>query len=180
MKIVLCHGCFDLLTIGHVRHLREARKFIAVSGGELIVSITSDAFVAKGSGRPIMKQELRLEMLRELRCVDRVILSNGPDALPIIESYQPAFYVKGREYWNNMTTELFREKAAVEAYGGQLVFTDTVESHTTDLVKRLRLPPCNGWIGESSKDGDAPCKLCGHPAYVHQPLTYPIDREKVS
>ena len=58
-KVVLCHGVFDLLHMGHVKHLQAARR----EGDLLIVTITADDFVNKGPGRPVFSQQLRAEML---------------------------------------------------------------------------------------------------------------------
>ena len=68
-KIVLCHGVFDLLHIGHIKHFEEAKKF----GDVLIVSVTSDEFVNKGPNRPVFNLALRAEALIALECVDYVI-----------------------------------------------------------------------------------------------------------
>ena len=67
-KVVLCHGVFDLLHMGHVRHLEEARSH----GDILIVTITADAYVNKGPGKPVFSAALRAEMLAALSCVDFV------------------------------------------------------------------------------------------------------------
>ena len=62
MKIGLCHGVFDLLHIGHIKHFTSAKKF----GDLLVVSITSDKYVNKGPGRPIFNEKLRLEFLKNI------------------------------------------------------------------------------------------------------------------
>ena len=69
-RIVHCHGVFDLIHIGHIKHFEEAKK----NGDFLIVSITADKFVNKGSGRPIFNQNLRAEFLSSLIFVDAVLL----------------------------------------------------------------------------------------------------------
>ena len=69
-KIVHCHGVFDLIHIGHIKHFKEAKK----NGDFLIVSITADKFVNKGSGRPIFNQNLRAEFLSSLSFVDAVFV----------------------------------------------------------------------------------------------------------
>ena len=66
--VVLAHGTFDLLHIGHLRHLREAKRH----GTRLFVTITADAFVNKGPGRPIFSEHMRAEMLGALEFVDAV------------------------------------------------------------------------------------------------------------
>ena len=93
-KIVLCHGTFDLLHIGHLRYLKEAKK----SGDLLIVTITADKFVLKGPGRPIFNENFRSEMLANLEIIDFVSIINDKSALPAIESIKPNVYIKGIEY----------------------------------------------------------------------------------
>src|SRR5665213_2536653 len=80
-KIVHCHGVFDLLHIGHLRHLKAARKF----GDLLVVTITPDRFVNKGPGRPAFTETLRAEALAMLECVDIVAINNWPKAVEIIK-----------------------------------------------------------------------------------------------
>ena len=70
-KIVHCHGVFDLLHVGHIRHLNHAKKI----GDVLVVSITSDRFVNKGPNRPAFTQSLRAEALSSLECVDYVLIT---------------------------------------------------------------------------------------------------------
>src|SRR5580700_4167525 len=79
--IVQAHGTFDLLHLGHVRHLEAARKL----GDVLIVTVTSDRFVNKGPGRPVFNAELRAEMLATLEYVDWVAINDAADAVSAIE-----------------------------------------------------------------------------------------------
>ena len=72
-KIVQCHGVFDILHLGHIKHFLDAKK----NGDKLIITVTSDKFVNKGSNRPIFKQNKRIEFLAQLECVDFVCLSNS-------------------------------------------------------------------------------------------------------
>jgi len=95
-KVVLAHGTFDLLHIGHVRHLHAARN----QGDVLMVTITADAFVNKGPGRPVFPEGLRSEMLASLEIVDYVGIVPEPDALPAIRTIRPYAYVKGQDYRN--------------------------------------------------------------------------------
>src|SRR5439155_17110223 len=87
-RVVLAHGTFDLLHIGHVRHLQAARGY----GDVLIVTITADAYVNKGPGRPVFPEGLRSEMLASLSVVDFVGIVAGPDALPAIRAIRPQVY----------------------------------------------------------------------------------------
>ena len=118
--LVLCHGCFDVLHTGHIHHLEQARAL----GDRLVVSITHEDFAKRKLRFPA---ELRKKTLMNLRCVDEVIVVCDRTAEAAILEVKPDFYVKGREYAEldlDPSGDIFREKAAVEAVGGQLVFTD--------------------------------------------------------
>src|SRR5688572_21710492 len=90
-KIVHCHGVFDLLHIGHIKHLQAARKI----GDLLVVTITPDRFVNKGPHRPAFPERLRAEALASLVCVDFVAINQWPTAVETISRIKPTFYVKG-------------------------------------------------------------------------------------
>ena len=79
-QVVLCHGVFDILHIGHKRHLHAAKDEADV----LIVSLTADRHVNKGPGRPIFSEKLRAEMVASLACVDFVVLNDKFDAITMI------------------------------------------------------------------------------------------------
>lgn len=128
MKVVLACGCFDLLHYGHVAHLKAARQL----GDHLIVALTADEAINKGPGRPVFNWARRAEMLAELRCVDRVIRSTS--AAEAIIAIKPEIYVKGAEYRGRLP-----EQATVEAYGGQVIFTDTEVWSSTALIQHIRV-----------------------------------------
>jgi rfaE bifunctional protein nucleotidyltransferase chain/domain len=90
-RIVLCHGCFDLLHVGHVRYLEAARSL----GDVLVVTVTPDEFVNKGPDRPAFTQDLRAEHLASLACVDFAAVNRWPTAVPTIELLKPDVYAKG-------------------------------------------------------------------------------------
>src|ERR1700761_5489971 len=83
--VVQCHGTFDLLHLGHVRHLEAARAL----GDVLIVTLTADRFVNKGPGRPVFAETLRAEMLAAIEFVNYVGIAEAPDAVGAIESIRP-------------------------------------------------------------------------------------------
>ncbi len=83
--VIQAHGTFDLLHLGHVRHLEAARKL----GDVLIVTVTADRFVNKGPGRPVFNAELRAEMLATLEYVDWVAINDAADAVSAIERIRP-------------------------------------------------------------------------------------------
>jgi rfaE bifunctional protein kinase chain/domain/rfaE bifunctional protein nucleotidyltransferase chain/domain len=127
-RIVQCHGCFDIVHPGHIRHLRQARAL----GDLLLVSITGDGGINKGAGRPLIPEELRAENLAALDCVDYVHIDPNPTALSLLEAVQPDVYIKGKEYETNDDPRFRAEREAVERAGGRVVFSsgDVVFSST--------------------------------------------------
>lgn len=115
----MCHGCFDIVHPGHIRHLQQAAKF----GDRLLVTITRDVDLAKGESRPLIPQELRAENLAALDCVSWVAVNPRPTAAELLEQLKPDVYVKGREYEHNEDLRFHEEKDIVERNGGRVVFT---------------------------------------------------------
>jgi rfaE bifunctional protein nucleotidyltransferase chain/domain len=133
--VVLAHGVFDLLHIGHLRHLRQARRH----GSRLLVTLTGDGFVNKGPGRPVFGETMRAEMLAALDCVDWVGINDGSTADTVIKAIRPDVYVKGSDYANaadDVTGKIVDERHAVEAYGGRIVFTEDVTFSSSSLINR--------------------------------------------
>ena len=95
-RVVLCHGVFDLLHLGHMRHFEAARTH----GDVLIVTVTPDRFVAKGPGRPAFNERLRAETIAALECVDYVAVNQWPTAVETIATLAPHVYAKGDDYRN--------------------------------------------------------------------------------
>ena len=136
--VVLTNGCFDLLHVGHVRYLQQARTF-----GRLIVAVNSDASTRqlKGPTRPIIPQGERAEMLASLRCVDLVTIFEQLTAEAILERVRPDIYVKGADY--GPTGRALPEAAVAERIGARVELISLVENHsTTALIDtiRCRLP----------------------------------------
>src|SRR5882762_9228380 len=133
--VVQAHGTFDLLHIGHVRHLEAARAL----GDVLVVTLTADRFVNKGPGRPVFGEAMRAEMLANLQYVDWVAINSDPDAVSAIDLLQPDVYVKGKDYQNpegDVTGKIVAERKAVESHGGRVHFTDEVVFSSTELINR--------------------------------------------
>ena len=133
--LVLAHGTFDLLHMGHVRHLEEARSH----GDLLIVTVTADRHVNKGPGRPVFPQQLRAEMLAALSYVDWVAINEAPTAEPVILALQPNFYAKGSDYVvaeDDVTGKITDERIAVERHGGRIIFTDDITFSSSELINR--------------------------------------------
>ena len=133
--VVQAHGTFDLLHLGHVRHLEAARAL----GDVLIVTLTADRFVNKGPGRPVFTESLRAEMLAALHLVTYVAIAEAPDAISAIEIIRPNIYAKGNDYQNpegDVTGKIGLERGAVEKHGGELRFTDEMTFSSTELINR--------------------------------------------
>lgn len=132
MKIVLAHGCFDLLHPGHLHHLQKAASL----GDRLIVSVTSDRYVNKGPGRPIFPERQRMAVVAALRFVNNVMLSDEPNAVNQIRMLKPAIYAKGPDYLDgDKTGNLELERQAIESVGGRLVFvTNDIVYSSTEII----------------------------------------------
>ena len=132
-KIVLAHGVFDLLHIGHLRYLKKAKTY----GDCLIVSITNDKNVNKGINRPFFNENLRLEALSQLTCVDYVILSNEINSEKIIKFIKPNIYVKGSDYKKPPKTQIenFKiEQAALKKVKAKLKVINEVKFSSSNLI----------------------------------------------
>ncbi|MEO5340787.1 MAG: PfkB family carbohydrate kinase [Magnetococcus sp. MYC-9] len=132
-RVVLCHGVFDLLHPGHVRHLHKARQL----GDLLMVTITADPFVNKGPGRPVFPDMLRAESLAALACVDFVAINHGPTAVPVIHTVQPDIYVKGQDYKNveqDISGNISTEQHAVESHGGRIHYTEEIMFSSSGII----------------------------------------------
>src|SRR2546428_11450963 len=93
-KVIMCHGTFDLVHPGHLRHLMYARSKADV----LVVSLTSDVFISKASYRPYVPQQLRAMNLAAFEIVDFVIIDDHPTPLENLAYLQPDYFAKGYEY----------------------------------------------------------------------------------
>ena len=128
-KVIMCHGAFDLVHPGHVRHLMYAKS----KGDLLIASLTSDAHISKANYRPFVPQNLRAMNLAALELVDYVIIDEQATPLENIAYLQPDFFAKGYEYTGAGVHPKTQEEIDVlNAYGGEVIFTpgDVVFSST--------------------------------------------------
>lgn len=132
-KVVMCHGVFDIVHPGHIRHLTYAKE----KGKILIASLTADKFISKGKNKPYVPQELRAKNLAALEMVDYVILDNNEKPIKNILSIKPDYFVKGFEYSKEGIHPRTKEETkAVSSYGGELIFSpgDVVYSSTHILT----------------------------------------------
>lgn len=132
--VVHCHGVFDPMHIGHIRHFAAARKL----GDVLVVTVTPDRFVNKGPHRPVFPEELRAEAIASLETVDFVAVNRWPMAIETIHALRPNVFVKGSEFrgGKDLTGAIALEEAAVQSVGGRLEFTDDVTFSASHLVNR--------------------------------------------
>jgi D-beta-D-heptose 7-phosphate kinase/D-beta-D-heptose 1-phosphate adenosyltransferase len=131
-RVVFTNGCFDLLHIGHVRYLEEAKSL----GDILVVGLNSDRSVRglKGPNRPILPEEERAEILSGLECVNYINIFDEPTPLELISSLQPQVLVKGGDW----TKEAAVGKEVVERSGGEVVILPFVEgSSTSNLIEAI-------------------------------------------
>lgn len=132
-KIVHCHGVFDLIHPGHIRHLAAAKK----EGDILVVTITADRFVRRGPGRPVFNENLRAETLAAIGSVDFVAIDHNPVAVNTIKKIKPDVYVKGQEYEKkeeDLTGKIYDEEEAIKSVGGRLAFTHDITFSSSKLI----------------------------------------------
>lgn len=143
---VFTNGCFDLLHLGHVRYLQEARAL----GDFLVLGLNSDESTRrlKGPGRPLIPQNERAEILAALACVDYVTIFPEPTAGPLVEYLRPAIYVKGGDYAlvsgapEVPDSSRLPEAAVVQAYGGIVRLIPYIPRHsTTELIAAIKQLP---------------------------------------
>lgn len=135
-KIIHCHGVFDLLHPGHIKHFQAAKK----QGDILLVTLTKDEYVNKGPGRPVFNQNLRAESIAAIECVDYVVINNWPTAIETIRRIKPHFYVKGSDYADkdkDVTGKIYEEEQAVKAVGGKIYFTDDIVFSSSSLINNF-------------------------------------------
>ncbi|MCX6813562.1 MAG: PfkB family carbohydrate kinase [Candidatus Azambacteria bacterium] len=132
-KIIHCHGVFDLIHPGHIRHFHAAKAL----GDILVVTITPDKYVNKGPGRPVFTEALRAEVIAALESVNYVAINLWPTAVETIKILKPDIYVKGRDYVDpekDETRGISFEKEAVELVGGEIHFTDDITFSSSSLL----------------------------------------------
>ena len=132
-RLVFTNGCFDILHVGHVRYLRQARAL----GGALLVAVNSDRSVRalKGAGRPLMSEGERAELLAALASVDFVTVFDDESPRALIAYLLPDVLAKGGDY----ALEEIHGREEVEAAGGRVVSLPFVEgASTTSIIERIK------------------------------------------
>ncbi|HNR87821.1 MAG TPA: adenylyltransferase/cytidyltransferase family protein [Spirochaetota bacterium] len=131
--VVLAEGCFDVLHVGHVRYLEDARRH----GDLLIVSLNSDRTITelKGPGRPLVPEDERAEVIAALRCVDHVFIFDSSSSRELLAAVEPDIYAKGTDY----TPEGLIEREGLHEFRGRIVIVGDEKTHeSTTMVRKLQ------------------------------------------
>jgi len=143
-KIVHCHGNFDIVHYGHIRHFISAKE----QGDVLIVTVTPDRFIQKGPNRPFFHEDIRINHLAALECIDYVVLNKWETAVETIKIIKPDVYVKGKEVLGNKEVDrvedgtsgmskLAVEEETVKSIGGRLYLTDEVTFSSSRIINQI-------------------------------------------
>lgn len=140
-KVIMCHGVFDVVHPGHLRHLLYAKSKADI----LIASITADVHISKGHYRPHVPQELRALNLAAYELIDYVVIDQNPTPIANLREIQPDFFAKGYEYTSGgLPPKTQEELDTLHAFGGDIIFTpgDIVYSST----RLIDLAPPAIWL----------------------------------
>lgn len=132
-KIVLTNGGFNILHVGHIRSLQDAKR----RGDILVVAVNSDASLRqlKGDQYPIIPEDERLEILAALECVDVLTLFSEPTVASLLLKIRPHIHAKGTDY----TTESVPERDTVLSYGGEIAIVGDAKDHSSsNIIHRIR------------------------------------------
>jgi len=131
--VAVANGCFDLIHVGHVRLLADARTEADV----LVVALNTDESVreSKGDGRPLVPLAERMEVVAAIAGIDYVTSFPEPTAGPLLEALRPDVQIKGMD----RDVGSVPERSIVERYGGRIAFCGDEKTHSSsDLARRLR------------------------------------------
>ncbi|MDX2224355.1 MAG: adenylyltransferase/cytidyltransferase family protein [Rhodospirillaceae bacterium] len=129
----LCHGVFDILHFGHIRHFKAARAMC----GRLVVSVTADAYVNKGPNRPVFSLAERMEVVAAIVGVDDVIASHEATGVGSLKTVRPNIYFKDAEYRNSTHPGFAAEREFCAINGIRLHFTEEQRSSSSAALRQL-------------------------------------------
>ena len=132
-KLVFTNGCFDILHIGHIRYLREAKKL----GDYLFIALNSDISVKKlkGNSRPINSENIRAEILSELISIDYIYIFQETTASETIEILRPNIYAKGGDY----DLSKVPEKNILDKINSEIIFLNFQDGFSTSsLIQKIK------------------------------------------
>jgi len=130
--VILANGCFDLIHVGHIRYLKESKKF----GDILVVALNSDSSVykLKGKERPILEEDDRAEILASFSFVDYITIFEEDNVENILLALKPHVHAKGSDY----TVETVPENKTVQSYGGKIKIAGGPKiKSTSELIKEI-------------------------------------------
>jgi len=133
--IVHSDGLFDILHIGHIRHLEQAKRL----GDILVVTLTLDRFANRGPGRPVFTEALRAEAIASLNCVDYVAINPTSSFEESLQIIRPNIFVRGSEYRNpapETSKEIEKQNNAIQDCGATLSFTEDIVFSSTNIINR--------------------------------------------
>ena len=149
-KVIMCHGVFDLLHLGHMRHFEQAKEH----GDVLAVTVTPDRYVNKGAHRPIFPEVMRAEAVAALSVVDHVAINHWPTAVETIRLLRPSAYCKGGEFrhmMDELPAGLQAEVDVVTEVGSEIVYTDDNLLSSSNLINNhlnVFPPETQAWLKE--------------------------------
>ena len=133
-KIVgMCHGVFDLVHYGHIKHFETAKQKV----DKLIISVTIDDYVYKGNGRPIFSIDQRVKYLKNLKIVDDVIISSNENAISSLKKIKPSYFFKGSEYKNKKNqsyNSFLKEKNFCKKNKVKIIYTNDKVYSSSSLI----------------------------------------------
>lgn len=136
-KIIgLCHGVFDVLHYGHLKHFEAAKK----QCDYLFVSITSSQFIKKGPNRPINNNNQRIFFLQNIKLIDHVFIASGESGVDSINLIKPDVYFKGNDYKDNLsdrTKKILIEIKAVKKNKGKIIYTNEKQMSSSKIINQL-------------------------------------------
>jgi len=139
-KIVICHGTFDIVHPGHLRHLTYSRQKADI----LIASITSDKHVTKSKDGPYVPEYLRAFNLASLEIVDYVIIDYNQKPLKLLSKIKPNYFSKGFEYAKkNINTKTREEIKILNSYGGEILFSPADVVYSSTAIQKINKPSLN-------------------------------------
>ncbi len=134
-RMVLTNGCFDILHVGHVTYLEEARRL----GDYLVVALNADASVRKlkGPSRPVNAERSRARVMAALQCVDFVVIFRTKRVTPVLHALRPEIYAKGGDYTHASLDA--GERACIETYGGEIRILPLRKGYsTTNTLRKIQ------------------------------------------
>ena len=136
-SVGLCHGCFDLMHIGHVRHFVSASK----NCDFLFVSVTPNEFVNKGPDRPVIDEIDRALMISTLNFVDFTFINKYDSGIKLIQDLKPTYYFKGVEYKKNpdlINPNFLKELEILKQNKGEMIFTSDEIRSSTKIINKIK------------------------------------------